>query len=150
MLGIRDELLIREKAIELNAQVMTAQSAALAAQAAQAELVERVRELEKQVVDLEDWEREKGRYQLTEIATCVFAYATKPGMENGEPSHRICAGCYQDGRKSILQGIRRTKNWTRLEFLVCHACKAEIVSASHKISMDSASVHASGRSRTIW
>ncbi|MCJ2033046.1 hypothetical protein [Methylobacterium sp. J-068] len=150
MLGIRDELLIREKAVELNAQVMTAQSSALAAQAAQAELVERVRQLEQKVVELEDWEREKCRYQLAEIATGVFAYATKPGMEDGEPPHRICARCYQDGRKSILQGISRTKNWTKLDLLVCHVCDAEIVLASHTISISSAAVQASGRSRTLW
>lgn len=130
LLGIRDAQLVREKAVELTAEIMSAQASALAAHAAQSELADRVRDLEEQVVELEDWHREKERYQLTEVATGVFADATKPGMENGEPPHKICPNCYQQRRKSILQSYARPTRWQTNSFLRCDACKIEIVTGT--------------------
>lgn len=126
MIGIRDGMLIREKAIELTSVIMSAQSGAMAAHAAQAELIERVRDLEKQIVELEDWEREKARYQLAEVAPGVFAYEAKPEMLAGEPSHRICAGCYQSRSKRILQSVSRSSGRGTTDYLRCDGCSAEI------------------------
>ena len=61
MIASHDAGVIREKAIELQAQIFTAQNNALAAQSDQFALLERVRELEKQVADLKAWDSEKAR-----------------------------------------------------------------------------------------
>ncbi|MGY2052379.1 hypothetical protein [Methylobacterium sp. JK268] len=125
MVGLRDAVLVREKAIELSAEIMSAQQSALAAQAAQFELVDRVRDLEKKIVDLENWEAEKQRYELKALASGVLAYVTKSGMENGEPPHSLCANCYNRGRKSLLQQELRATG--RRIFMICHTCGAELV-----------------------
>lgn len=136
IVGIRDEQMIREKAVELTTVIMSAQSGALAAQTAQFELIDRIRNLEQQVKDLEDWNLERQRYQLKEVAPAVFAYVTKPGMENGEPSHGICAACYQRGRKSLLQ--QETRDPGRVHYAVCHDCGAELILAGHRNETPSA------------
>lgn len=130
IIGLRDAELVRQKANELTAQILAAHQFALAAQTAQSELIERERALKEEVMDLKRWDREKKRYRLDEVAPGSFAYTTKPGKEAGEPPHKICANCYQGRRKSILQGVRRTSGWYANGYLVCPACKAEIVVAS--------------------
>lgn len=125
LLGIRDAQLVREKAVELTSEIMSAQASAMSAQAVQAELTERVRDLEQRIAELEDWGREKERYQLTQVANGVLAYELRAGMDNGEPPHMICANCYQRGRKSLLQ--TETRDPRRVRMLVCQACNAELI-----------------------
>jgi hypothetical protein len=92
-----------DDAARRNAAVIELQEKILSAQQAQSELVECIGELEKKVTGFEKWEAEKERYQLTDFGGGTFAYLLKPEKANGEPSHRICASCYQDDHKSILQ-----------------------------------------------
>ena len=123
MLGIRDTSLIQGKVIELQAEILTAQSSAFSAQTDQFTLLERVRDLEKQLTELEAWSAEKQRYQLTELAPGAFAYVLKPEMAAGEPKHRLCANCYQHGRKSILQIFASPRN---TEIWKCYECQADV------------------------
>jgi superfamily II helicase len=108
---------------EVNARLMEAQAAALLAQEKQSSLANRIGELEKEIMDLENWEREAQRYQLTEIASGVFAYRLKPGVQPPEPSHMLCANCYAKRKKSILQLVNRNDFG---EWYICHDCKSEI------------------------
>lgn len=103
MLGIRDQALITEKALELGREIMTAQQSVMEAQAAQFALIERVRDLEKKLMEAETWKDEKGRYELKAVSAGGFAYVVKATDAGSEPPHWICATCYQAGRKSILQ-----------------------------------------------
>ncbi|TXN23997.1 hypothetical protein [Methylobacterium sp. WL9] len=127
MLGLRDAQLVREKAVELTAEIMSAHQGALAAQSAQAALLSEVADLKQQIKKFEDWDREAQRYELMEIATGSFAYVLKPDMQAGETGHAICATCYQNRRKSILQAFARDHQWTLTNYLRCDTCKAEIV-----------------------
>lgn len=103
-----------------NAAVIELQEKIFSAQMAQATLVEQVRELEVKVARMEAWETEKKRYQLTDFGSGTFAYLLKEGMSNGEPSHRICAACYQNGQKSILQ--YKSTDITKRDLFSCPAC----------------------------
>lgn len=85
------------------AKAMVDQGSALAAQTHHAAMVEEVRQLKARIAELEAWDRQKERHQLTDHSGGTFAYALKAGMEAGEPFHRICAHCYEQRRKSILQ-----------------------------------------------
>lgn len=122
MIDLRDTQAVQAKVIDLNREIMSAQNSALAAYADQATLLEKIRSLESRVADLEAWEREKDRYKLKDFGCSTFAYALKPGMENGEPFHRICANCYQQRRKSILQSHG---HYSGREKVTCDGCKAE-------------------------
>jgi hypothetical protein len=121
---IRDEIKLRDTIIKLSAQIMAAQSGALAAQSDQLSLLDEIRSLKEKVVELEAWNTEKGRYKLTDLGRGLKTYTLKEGMENGEPPHHLCANCYNEGHKSVLQTEIRVPG--RSEVLVCHRCGADL------------------------
>ena len=125
LLDLRDESKIRAKTMELQRAIIDAQRNAMLAQADGLAQIRRIGELEKHVMELENWTREKERYELHQVKEGVFTYMLKPAMSNGEPPHQLCAKCYQDGIKSILQEEHRAIG--RLELLICHRCDAEII-----------------------
>ena len=49
-----------------------------------------------------NWEREAERYTLVEVIAGVTAFTPKPGMENGEAAHYLCANCFARREKSFL------------------------------------------------
>src|ERR1700691_5304381 len=116
LIDSRDAGVVRAKAIELQREIIAAQASTLTAQASQFALLDRVRELEKQVTDLKAWEAEKQKYELKDLRPSPFpdrsgapAYALKKDAGTPEPFHLICPNCYQDGRKSILQQEERAE-----------------------------------------
>jgi len=93
------------------------------AQAAQAALLHRIRELEEEKTKLEAWTAEKSRYDLHEVSTGVYAYTLKPGMEQGQPFHMLCANCYENGKRAVLQATERLQARRRIH--VCPQCKTD-------------------------
>jgi hypothetical protein len=89
--------------VRLNDARMELQERILEAQQSQAALLERIGTLEKELAGFEKWHAEKENYQLTAIASDTFAYARKPAADGGVPPHFICANCYEDRKKRILQ-----------------------------------------------
>ena len=123
LVEIRDTAKFGGAIIELQAQILTAQQGALAAQEREATLAEEIRSLKEQVAKLEAWETEKQRYQLTDFGGGTFAYLLKPDMSESEPEHRICAACYEKRQKSILQF--RGETAYQQDHYVCPACKTD-------------------------
>lgn len=123
--SIRDFTKLNETVIELQRVILAAQSDALAAQADQFSLLDRIRNLETEIARLKEWDAQKERYELTEVAARAFAYALKPDAAGSEPLHWICPTCYHAGKKSILQGRQMSYGgWTH----DCPSCKLEIYS----------------------
>jgi superfamily II helicase len=127
ILSLRDEAKIHAKVMELNAAIMDAQNSALSAQLSSLAQVGRIRELEERLVQMENWEREKQRYELHEVSPGVLTYTLKEAMSAGEPAHQLCARCYQDGKKSILQHEHLAVG--RTEVLICDRCDSELITA---------------------
>src|SRR5690606_3853686 len=100
------EIAINEATIKLQRTILEAQEKLLAAQELQAEQSRRVEELEARLAQADAWTRERERYVRREFPAGTFAYVLKDGDESGEPPHRLCPTCFEDGHKSILQ----TKN----------------------------------------
>src|SRR4051794_3209565 len=88
-----------------NAAAIELQEKILSAREAQTALLERISELEKQVADFEKWDAEKENYQLANIYDDTLAYARKPDASGTVPPHHICANCYEDRKKKILQRV---------------------------------------------
>jgi hypothetical protein len=112
-----------DDAARRNAAVIDLQEKILSAQEAQASLIERVRDLEKEMASFEHWEAEKQRYALTDFGANSFAYLLKPETANGEPPHRICPACYEQRQKAILQYKHRSA--ARREKWSCSGCNRE-------------------------
>lgn len=73
---------------------------------------------------LKDWQVDKVRYELCALAQNALAYSVKPEHASVEPLHYLCASCYQNNIKSILQadgyaGFERK--------LSCHSCKSSVL-----------------------
>ena len=112
---------VQSKAIELNQKIIAAQHDIFAANAAQTALIERVRELEKQIAEMKAWEGQKQRYKLAIPSSGATVYALRKSMSNGEPPHYLCTNCFQAGKPSILQNLKDKEGW---HVLVCANCKA--------------------------
>lgn len=128
--GIQSANAVNEVKFNLQSHLLDAQQGLFAAQEAQAALTSRIRELEQRIVEMKDWEAEKGRYQLHDIGRGAMAYVVKPGMENGEPAHWLCVKCFSHGQKSFMQfkGQDRRPGGGNGENSTygCDACKASL------------------------
>lgn len=114
---------INDAKIALQSAILEAQGGLLAAQETQTANLKQIDQLEARIVQMDAWEREKERYQLQEFPTGALVYVLKEGDAAGEPPHRICPACYQDGHKSILQTTRRHQGGENVE---CPRCKTDL------------------------
>ncbi|MCR6646528.1 MAG: hypothetical protein NVV62_19435 [Terricaulis sp.] len=119
-LGVKAEA--RAKVIELQAVIIAAQSSAMSAQASQMELLQRVSELEGELMKLENWEAEKQRYGLIRDSGGCMIYSLKQSfVEGGEEAHALCPNCYEANNKSYLQP---SPDGARTAGQYCPKCKA--------------------------
>ena len=88
---------------EVNAKLLVATSAALTSQEKQSLLSERVRELEKKIMEFENWESTRQNYELKNLGSGIFAYVYKPTVDTHQERHWACIKCFQDQKLSILQ-----------------------------------------------
>jgi hypothetical protein len=77
-------------------------------------------ELEKKLIEQENWHNERARYHLKKVGGGVFVYALKESNATTEPAHWLCAHCYEEQKKSILQR-NPYPTW------LCPRCKTKIV-----------------------
>ena len=125
---------VQSKAIELNAKIIEAQNRIFEANASQMSLVERVRELESQLAQMQDWESQKQRYKLATPFPGCMVYALQKSMSEGEPAHYLCTNCFQRGQKSILQG-KQVSNGMKPSLYACPSCESEAFTQDGQIRM---------------
>jgi hypothetical protein len=90
------------------------------AQTRYAEAVEKLHELEAKLKLFEDWDKQKGNYELIEVEPGIRIYKTKESATEGEPVIEACPSCFGERHLGILQH----QNWSpgRCEVLVCNDC----------------------------
>jgi hypothetical protein len=124
MFDIAKSLKDMNDTVKRNAAVADLWEQIISAQTRYAAAVEEIGHLEKELTRFKTWEAEKQRYKLTEVGHGMTTYTLKEGMENGEPAHHLCASCYNNGHKSVLQ--TETRNPGRCEVMVCHRCGSDL------------------------
>lgn len=110
LISERDASKVSEATAALLERLICAQSAVLALQSAQALLHDELARMKKEKLELEEElaRRVSGAhqfvgYELAEIAYgTVSAYAQKPDENGFRAPPYLCATCFQDGKKSIL------------------------------------------------
>lgn len=122
MKDVNDTVKINAAVADLWEQIITAQARYTAA-------IEQVDELKAQLTRFETWETEKQRYELVELHMGSLAYSVKELMRGNEPAHYICPNCYQQNKKSILQGFH---HYLGRVVLTCPACSLEITQSYKK------------------
>jgi len=114
---------VQTKIIDLQGALLAAQSSALEAVNSQHALQERIRELEAQVKDTQDWGVQAQRYALV----CPWrgpaqVYALRSAEAAGEQPHYLCTNCFHNKKRIILNPTSKD-GWV---YLVCPACKSSI------------------------
>src|SRR5260370_38734171 len=77
MIGLRDTAAFQEKLLEFQSKLIDANNAAFTAQDERSSMLDRIRELEKEVADLKAWEAEKERYELQRLEPGELIYRLK-------------------------------------------------------------------------
>jgi hypothetical protein len=117
----REEVKVNEVAIQLQRIVLDLQSEMMMIQSDYQNVLRSREDLEKKLIELEGWDKEKARYHLEKVGGMWsgFVYALNVKNPSVEPAHWLCAHCYEDKKKSILQvsGMNKYR---------CPRCKTEI------------------------
>lgn len=106
LIETRDLIKFGDAFRKLQAEILAAQRGALTAQTNEATLLERIRELEKEITRFETWENEKSRYEMKALRRDTFVMMLKPDARGSQPPHWLCTGCYNNGKQGTFQ-------WTR-------------------------------------
>ena len=141
MLDIAKGLKDMNETAARNTAVIELQEHILNAKEAQSTLLDEVSSLKKQMADMEKWDAEKQRYELKEVVAGQFAYTLKHEAAADEPAHKLCANCYNQNQKSILQ--TEIRNPGRHEVLFCQRCGTDLFSP-HSGGRDAPNVTHSG------
>lgn len=121
---------VQGKVIELQSAIFAAQSSALAANADQAAMLEDIRALKEEIARVKAWEAQKQRYQLTPFwEGSAVVYALKKSMCNSEPPHWLCAKCYEEGKRMILQ----PSSVNGFSHLVFPSCNLDILAHQRRL-----------------
>ena len=110
---------------EVSAQLMAANAVALTSQEKEAALAGRVGELEKELVQLKNWEAEANNYEVLEVARGVFAHVAKGNVQPLHSAHKLCSNCFNNYEKSFLQESRDTVA-PRHYKLSCDRCPSKL------------------------
>jgi hypothetical protein len=116
----REEVKVNEVAIQLQSIVLDLQSEMMLIQSDYQNILRSKEDLEKKLVEQESWDKERARYHLKNVGSGAFVYALKDGHATTEPAHWLCAHCYEEKKKSILQR-NPYPQW------LCPRCKTKII-----------------------
>ena len=105
---------------EVSAKLTNANSVALASQEKQSFLSDKVRELEQQITEFENFEAELQKYEPYQFTTGSLAFVQKEGVQGINSRHYLCDNCASNHQISRMQpdGFYNEKSY----FLKCHKC----------------------------
>lgn len=87
---------------------------------AQTALMELLIDCEEGVENCQAWEVARDTYLLTDFGGGVFAYTLKTEKNRKTATHRLCANCFNEQRKSVLKSDGRSL--FRQEIYKCTSC----------------------------
>lgn len=111
--------------------LLSVQSDALLMKERHSRLLGEIDNLNKKILEFEKWSEMESQYALYEVTSGVFVYAYKKTDKTPDPSHWLCAKCFNaDKKKSILQRFKHDLHGTHYK---CHTCNSEILDHSTPI-----------------
>ena len=105
--------------IDIQRTLLEAQSAALGDKETISKLRDQIAKLQQEVDFKQDWAKEKQRYILSESRRGVYFYDLRREFAAGEISHRLCATCFENGRKSLLHTTKTIRGGEHVECMIC-------------------------------
>ena len=117
---------IKSRLVDLMDQLIQAKEAQMMTQKA-------LLELQQEQVRRERFALEVERYALSATDMGGLVYELKPDDDRGEPPHSLCANCFEQGQKSILQRVAHNT-------FGCPRCKARVFKDFKKLGVVSGSL----------
>jgi len=99
----REEVKVNQVAIDLQGIVLDLQSEMMMIQSDYQNVLRSREELEKKLAEQENWNKERARYHLESVGDGSLVYALNTSEQTTQPPHWICAHCYEEKKKSMLQ-----------------------------------------------
>tara|TARA_Y100000052_G_scaffold26211_1_gene30791 strand:+ start:2001 stop:2441 length:441 start_codon:yes stop_codon:yes gene_type:complete len=121
------DLMKKGSTIEAQEQIMSLREGALELQEENQELKAKIKLLEEELKSIEIWEEEKLRYSLVApFRGPSHVYALKKEKSKGEVPHFICANCFNNSTKTLLNQIKGLRTMT----LECPKCSSIVETGS--------------------
>jgi len=114
---------------EVSTKLLQANDIALASQEKLSTFAAKVNDHETEITHLKNWDRERERYELKDIAGGMFVRVEKGCMGDFESAHKFCSTCSEQHFKSPLQQ-EKVAVGRRLK-LICHRCKSSPIFDSY-------------------
>ncbi|ENP0655282.1 hypothetical protein ACCH91_000155 [Serratia marcescens] len=121
---LKTNVAINDKATEIYSYLNDVQEKLMALQAEHMAMARLKDDLERQVMELTQWNQEKTQYALTKLPSGTMVYQLKPAYQGDEPVHQLCPNCYQKQVKSILQ-FHGYSQWHSV--LRCPGCASDFL-----------------------
>jgi hypothetical protein len=123
----RDEFKINEISISLQRQLIDLQNEIALVQSGYQTALRAQDELKKKLSERERWEEISSRYRLERVGTVLFSFIYVPDdkLPSSEPPHWLCAHCFEQKKKSILQYIGMNR-------YQCPSCKTDFAISGHQ------------------
>lgn len=118
MVSLKNQVDVQMKAAELLSVILDLQGKLQEAQAASSAIQAQLGDMAAKQRQLDDWSAEKKNYRLQQLSAGGLVYRYHAPPEGNAPPHDLCAQCYQQHVKSILQP--GTEGWFKV--LKCHQC----------------------------
>lgn len=93
-----DVLALRQKVAELQVEIITNKEAYLA-------VYDALLDLQRKAEQAEKFQLDAARYKMTQTDMGAVVYSLRPECAEGEPPHEICASCFGNDIKSVLQPV---------------------------------------------
>jgi hypothetical protein len=128
--SLNADVAIKEKTVDLLGTIVDLQEHILSMQSKYGELLKSKSDLEEKLKQHEEWLITKSGYTLNEVATGVFVYCSKESKDATEPKHWLCANCFSNEKKSILQLSKYDGSGQHYS---CPGCKTDIYIPSDEV-----------------
>lgn len=115
---------VKQKAIESQSAIIDLQSTLMGLQSEYQSLLREKDEVERRLIEIEDWKSEALKYELKQVSTGAFVYVLKHDEDSATPTHWLCPRCYEERQKSILQRAGYIQHLGYKYF--CLRCKGDI------------------------
>lgn len=101
--GVKDSVEANDAVLKLQGDLITLQGKVFILHELHSQTLQENSDLKDKVREFEDWATQAENYELRDFGGHTFAYALKTEVDTAEPDHYLCATCYQERKKSILQ-----------------------------------------------
>jgi len=128
--SLHDFKQVAEASSQLLQRLLTVESEALSLHNEYSIVLQQKSDLEKRLLEFEKWDDTASQYSLKKLVARSFVYVPNETNKAPKPMHYLCAKCYGDRKKSILQTIYVGTGGDRL---FCPECKTRYEADSDDI-----------------